>query len=234
MSRENSEFWWNTSEGLRTRMDPIAPKGEAAWSKFADTYDQEEYQEARRRAFDRERGIFNKLRNLSRIAQTTSFYERLFSMDEMTPEEAVSALAREMLPILDDISLKKLEQLLKEARRFSQPTDETKRIRNTISALRAFVERERRLPGKTELNMEANRFKRSVWINTAWRSEDYQFGELRTFEERELYIYTTLPRLRGCPKNQWDKCLFDQGNASRTFLTESGLADLPRTSRSKS
>ena len=244
--------WWNTSAGLLGKYEELP--GFAGWEKFAASYDQPECQELRLKRWrearpkQQPRSTESPLPSiLADMAKTVlGQWELVMSMPWISEDgatshpgigpshdEAAKNLAKLVLGMTapnDNGQL--LYQLADEIREQNKPKPgpivELNRTFEVTRAMLIFIHRERRIPGKTELHIEANRRHESARMSQ--ERESHKIGDVVSKDRARFRIYM-FDRIPGfaylCPFGQWDNLRWNETHYSKVILKEAGLRGLP-------
>jgi hypothetical protein len=232
------EPWWNTSEGLKHHYPAIATAG---WKAFASTYDTTEARDYRLKAW---RATKPKMPEASRSPEQLEDLARgvlgsmnarlLFSQKPLSQEECAEKLAKIVLRLVTQQEPEFLRELLRavEARNTHPP--DPRNIVDALQALRRFIHREGRLPGKTDLNIEANRI---LWSRRFDRHQcpgsEQRFGGRYSHEGQKLRVVDVVSeRIHACPSHRWDTPRWDPSTFSSQIVKPGGLSGLHRSKRS--
>lgn len=248
----SKEPWWNTAAGLLSKHEEL--RESPYWEKFADSYDQSECRDLRLKRW--REALPTPPPNsaespapsiLAAWAKTVlGLWEPVLSLpwiseDGMTvhpgigpsQEEAAKKLARWVLSMTDHTDKGRILEELAEVIREQQkpklvPIVELNRTFEITRALLIFIHREHRIPGKIELNIEANRRHKSVRMDQ--KNESHKLGDT-VRKGRAMFRIYMFDRIPGfaylCPFDQWENLRWNPTHYSKIILKESGLCGLP-------
>lgn len=244
-----SEPHWNTSEGL-LRNAPEMDQ-DPAWETFAKAYDEQGARMKRLDAWkvtqpaespdDSELAL---LEDLSRIACGKHNARTIFAegrLADIHPDKAARSVASILVDILTERPPIRLRELLAIAEGRESTQTPTRNISDAIEALRAFIARERRLPGKAELNIEANRLFWAQSFRTKGRISRLEWGDLYndgtklvdSFHTQFVVIESIHESVIACPKTKWDQPRWSKSEFGNSTLKPAGLSGLRMSRQSK-
>lgn len=232
--------WWNTSAGLSARIPEIVQNEE--WTKFSTIYDEPQFQEIRVKAWaDASQDFYLvpslfALRDLAERALGRN--SDLNQQKALTPEVAGKRLAKIILDMLapnKNKAPKEFADSILESIKCESPPQ--RNAADLVWAMVQFMEREKRLPKKKELNIEASRIRGLIRLPMQ-KSESYNFGKVylanSLHKEDKLIEYRVYSVVTDeedecvwvCKKADWDKLRWNDKKEFSLCLSRFGLAGL--------
>jgi hypothetical protein len=234
---------WNTSDGLKGLLPPTSIITAQSWKTFADAYDAEGARERRFKAWRTANPpkpapslLPDQLEDLACEVLCKPNSRSLFGEASRPRMESAEKLAKIVLGLLKK-DMRSLQDLLAavESRNSKRGPDQNPRsIAEAMNALLQFIRREKRLPGKAELNTEAQRVKLSKVFRRA-RGDDrpLECGTRVAIEDQSFRVVEATPWiLRVCPTPRWNEPRWDKTTFSKEIIKPAGLTGLPRLRRS--
>lgn len=236
----SDKHWWNSSEGLLRKVPELS--NQKGWRLFAARYDDpaakanrmEAFRESQRSRDPEASGVIDKVAELLRQIPRESPVQ-LFSADpESVREQATDGLAALVGSLFDPKNTTLFRGVLKEIEcRESPPRIKKRILAEALEAFRSFILRDRRLPTREELNLEASCRKESVWRQMPYAT-GFRFGQ----KVKGGYIYETRSASRRvgsqakiCPLNFWNENRWLIAEVTRSIITPGGLKSIPRKER---
>jgi hypothetical protein len=174
--------------------------------------------------------------SVHRDAMMTSFIANATDpnvIENPSKDAAATELAGYALKMLDPKNSGRiLDELAEKIREQQNPKPgsivKPNRTFEVTRAMITFIHRERRIPGKTELHMEANRRHESVRM--AQERESHKIGEVvgKGRTRFRIYMFDRIPGFAYlCPFGQWDNLRWNETHYSKVILREAGMHGLP-------
>ena len=236
------KHWWYSSEGLKKRIPELQDlKG---WDLFAARYDDREATFNRWEAMEASKRKVNAMaaEAIDRITDLLGQIPRssvslLFSNDpETLREKAIDDLAEIVGRLFDSRNSPLLREIAAELEQRKNPAEVRKQmLAEGLEAFLSFILRERRLPNRDELNLEANRRKQAKWesanFGTAYRFGD-KLGNGYVFSIREGNPKRDeRSSVQVCHADYWNEFRWDYSDLSRSIIGPAGLKSITRKKR---
>jgi hypothetical protein len=205
------DCWWNTSAGLRARFPGIEHSAE--WTQFSEIYDQTKFQKVRVKDWITASPGFTissslmKLRALAERALNQKNHGPDL-LNGVSPEVAGKRLAKTILGMLSEGNERSLEEFATDAlATIKAKLPQNRNNRDLIWAMLQFMEREKKLPRKKELSIEAMRLARLVRVNE--KNPSWIFGVRVKIRSSYYRIYS---ESYVCPESEWEKPRWEKGD----------------------
>ncbi len=173
------ESWWNTSDGLESEFPGIQET--RGWTIFKGEYDKPLNQQTRLENYARASQFrispeLIRLKDLAQIAAENQIGSLLQDHRNLDAAQAGALLGKRVLHLLSPDGWESFQECAEVLKDEDKARNENFRgdrsiIAEMISAFLSFLERERRLPAKKELRIEANRMLENLSASDARRND---------------------------------------------------------------